>query len=92
VSRTIDRRAEHVSAALRVIGTARATARRSGLAVGRRVRPDHQVDTGRPLVIDVEGATPTFKRGCGNIHSGPLSIMVRRTVDASVTVVDSRSA
>ena len=71
VSRTIDRLAADPAAALRAINTARAAARTHAWALAGEHAPDHGVDAGAPLVIDVdatlvtahsdkEGAAPTF--------------------------------
>ncbi|WP_214408306.1 IS1380 family transposase [Pseudonocardia lacus] len=77
VSRTIDRLASDATAALTAINTARAQARARAWALAGKHAPDHQVDAGRPLVIDVDatlvtahsdkqGAAPTFKKGFGH--------------------------
>ena len=71
VSRTIDRLAADPAAALRAIHTARAGARARAWVLAGEHAPDHGIDAGRPLVIDVdaalvtahsdkEGAAPTF--------------------------------
>ena len=71
VSRTIDRLAADPVAALRAINGARAAARTHAWALAGDRAPDHGVDAGAPLVIDVdatlvtahsdkEGAAPTF--------------------------------
>jgi hypothetical protein len=77
VSRTVDRLAADPVATLRAINTARAQARaRAWQRAGDRA-PNHGIDGGAPLVIDVdatlvtahsekEGAAPTFKRGFGH--------------------------
>jgi hypothetical protein len=77
VSRTIDRLARDAPRALAAINTARAAARARAWELAGRHAPDHQIDAGAPLVIDVdatlvtahsdkEGAAPTFKRGYGH--------------------------
>jgi hypothetical protein len=77
VSRTIDRLARDAPAALRAINTARAAARARAWHLAGQDAPDHGVDAGQPLIIDVdatlvtahsdkEGAAPTFKRGFGH--------------------------
>jgi hypothetical protein len=77
VSRTIERLAEDAAAALRAINAARATARVRVWKLAGRHAPDHAIDPGAPLVIDIdatlvrahsdkEGAAPTFKRGFGH--------------------------
>jgi Transposase DDE domain group 1 len=77
VSRTIDRLADDVTAVLAAIDTARAAARARAWKLAGDRAPDHGIDAGRPLVIDVdatlvtahsekEGAAPTFKKGFGH--------------------------
>ena len=77
VSRTIDRLADDAPTALAAIDAARAQARARAWALAGEHAPDHQINAGRPLVIDVdatlvtahsekEGAAPTFKRGFGH--------------------------
>ena len=77
VSRTIDRMAADPTAALRAIHTARAQARAAAWRQAGDHAPNHEIDGGAPLVIDVdatlitahsekEGAAPTFKRGFGH--------------------------
>jgi hypothetical protein len=77
VSRAIDRLAADPTAALRAINSARAAARARAWELADRHAPDHGIDAGRPLVIDIdatlvtahsdkEGAAPTFKRGYGH--------------------------
>jgi Transposase DDE domain group 1 len=77
VSRVIDRLATDAPRALAAINTARADARRRAWALAGGRAPDHGIDAGAPLVIDVdatlvtahsdkEGAAPTFKRGYGH--------------------------
>jgi hypothetical protein len=77
VSRTIDRLAENAPQALAAIHTARAAARATAWWLAGEHAPDHGVDAGAPLVIDIdatlvtahsdkEGAAPTFKRGFGH--------------------------
>jgi Transposase DDE domain group 1 len=77
VSRVIDRLASDSTHALRAINTARAQARAQAWRLAGRRAPDHGIDGGRPLVIDVDatlitahsdkqGAAPTFKRGFGH--------------------------
>src|SRR5205085_1186046 len=76
VSRLIDTLAADAPAALAAISVARATARRTAWELAGEDAPDHSVDAGNPLVIDVdatlvtahsekEQAAPTFKRGFG---------------------------
>jgi hypothetical protein len=76
VSRTIDALAADAARALTAIEVARARARAAAWRLAGRHAPDHRVDAGRPLVIDVdatlltahsekEQAAPTFKRGYG---------------------------
>jgi Transposase DDE domain group 1 len=71
VSRTIDRLAEDPVTALRAINIARAAARARAWELAGVHAPDHDVDTGNPLTVDVdatlvtahsdkEGAAPTF--------------------------------
>ena len=77
VSRTIDRLADDPDAALRAINTARAAARTRAWELAGGHAPDHRIDAGNPLTVDVdatlvtahtdkEGAAPTFKRGFGH--------------------------
>jgi hypothetical protein len=77
VSRTVDRLAADPVTALRAINTARATARAAAWRQAGERAPDHGIDGGAPLVIDVDatlvtahsekqGAGPTFKRGFGH--------------------------
>jgi hypothetical protein len=77
VSRTIDRLAAEAPAVLAAIDAARAQARARAWVLAGDHAPDHQIDAGRPLIIDVdatlvtahsekEGAAPTFKRGFGH--------------------------
>jgi len=77
VSRTVDRLAEDAPRALAAISSARAAARATAWRLAGQRAPDHDVDAGGPLVIDVdatlvtahsekEGAAPTFKRGFGH--------------------------
>jgi hypothetical protein len=77
VSRVVDRLAADPVAALRAIHTARAQARAATWRLADEGAPDHGIDAGAPLVIDVdatlvtahsdkEGAAPTFKRGFGH--------------------------
>jgi hypothetical protein len=77
VSRTIDRLADDPVTALRAIHAARAAARARAWKLAGVHAPDHGIDAGKPLVIDVdatlvtahsdkEGAAPTFKRGYGH--------------------------
>jgi hypothetical protein len=72
VSRAIDRLAADPAAALRAIHTARAAARARAWELAGQHAPDHAIDAGAPLVIDVDatlvtahsdkqGAAPTFK-------------------------------
>jgi hypothetical protein len=71
VSRAIDRLAEDPVTALRAINTARAAARARAWELAGGHAPDHRVDAGDPLTVDVdatlvtahtdkEGAAPTF--------------------------------
>lgn len=77
VSRLIDRLARDAPATLRAIDTARAASRARAWALAGEDAPDHDIDAGQPLIIDVdatlvtahsdkEGAAPTFKRGFGH--------------------------
>jgi hypothetical protein len=77
VSRTVDRLATDPTVALRAIHTARAQARAAAWRLAGHRAPDHEIDAGAPLVLDVdatlitahsekEGAAPTFKRGFGH--------------------------
>jgi Transposase DDE domain group 1 len=77
VSRTVDRLATDPAAALRALHTARATARAAAWRLVGDRAPDHEIDAGAPLIVDVdatlvtahsekEGAAPTFKRGFGH--------------------------
>ena len=77
VSRTIDRLAHDATAVLAAIDTARAAARARAWRLAGDQAPDKGVDTGSPLIIDVdatlvtahsdkEGAAPTFKKGFGH--------------------------
>ena len=77
VSRTIDRLARDAPRALAAINTARAAARARVWELAGRHAPDHQIDAGAPLIVDVDatlvtahsdkqGAAPTFKRGYGH--------------------------
>jgi hypothetical protein len=77
VSRTVDRLAADPVAALRAIHTGRAQARAAAWRLAGDRAPDHGIDAGAPLVIDVDatlitahsekqGAAPTFKRGFGH--------------------------
>jgi hypothetical protein len=74
---TIDRLAADPAAALRAIHTLRAAARARAWVLAGEHAPDHGIDAGWPLVIDVdatlvtahsdkEGAATTFKRGFGH--------------------------
>jgi hypothetical protein len=76
VSRAVDRLA-HDAAALRAIDTARAAARARAWELAGEHAPGHDIDTGQPLIIDVdatlvtahsdkESAAPTFKKGFGH--------------------------
>ena len=76
VSRTIDTLANDAAAALAAIDAARAQARAVVWALAGDQAPDHGVDAGLPLIIDLDGtlvtahsekeqAAPTFKRGFG---------------------------
>ncbi|MGI5133181.1 IS1380 family transposase [Pseudonocardia sp. CA-107938] len=77
VSRTIDRLAADPDRVLAALNTARAAARARAWQLAGKHAPDHDVDAGRPLIIDAdatlvtahsekEGAAPTFKRGFGH--------------------------
>jgi hypothetical protein len=77
VSRRIDRLAHDPAAALRAINTARAAARARAWRLAGEHAPDHDIDAGNPLIIDVdatlvtahsekESAAPTFKLGFGH--------------------------
>jgi DDE family transposase len=77
VSRAIDRLAQDAVSALRAINTARAAARARAWVLAGEHAPDHGIDLGSPLIIDVdatlvtahsdkEGAAPTFKLGFGH--------------------------
>ena len=77
VSRTVDALAADAPRALAAIGAARAAARMRAWELAGECAPDHGIDAGQPLVIDVdatlvtahsdkEGAAPTFKRGSGH--------------------------
>jgi hypothetical protein len=77
VSRAIARLADDPAAALRAINTARAAARARAWELAGEHAPDHDIDAGQPLIIDVdatlvtahsdkEGAAPTFKKGFGH--------------------------
>ena len=77
VSRVIDRLAATPDAALRAIGEARAAARARAWSLAGEQAPDHGIDAGSPLIVDVdatlltahsdkEGAALTFKRGYGH--------------------------
>jgi hypothetical protein len=76
VSRTIDALAADSRRALAAIDTARATARARVWRLAGEHAPDHDVNSDRPLIVDVdatlvtahsdtEHAAPTFKRGFG---------------------------
>ncbi len=91
VSRLVDTLAADADRALTAIGTARAAARRAAWAAAGKRAPDHDVNAGRPLVIDVDAtlvtahsekelAAPTFKRGFG-FH--PLWAFVDHGVDGT---------
>jgi len=77
VSRTIDRLAADADRVLSAIDTARAAARARAWRLAGEQAPDHGIDAGSPLVIDVDatlvtahsdkqGAAPTFKKGFGH--------------------------
>ena len=77
VSRTIDRLAQDATAVLAAIDTARAAARAQAWRLAGEDAPDHGIDAGTPLIIDIDatlvtahsdkqGAAPTFKRGYGH--------------------------
>jgi hypothetical protein len=77
VSRTVDRLAADPAAALRAIHTARAQARAQAWRLAGDRAPNHGVDAGAPLIVDIDatlvtahsdkqGAAPTFKRGFGH--------------------------
>lgn len=91
VSRAIAALAADAPAALKAINTARAAARRRAWALSDQHAPDHGIDAGSPLVIDVdatlvtahsekENAKPTFKRGFG-FH--PLCAFVDHGADGT---------
>jgi hypothetical protein len=84
VSRTIDRLADDATAALAAIDGARATARARAWKLAGEHAPDHGIDDGSPLVIDVDatlitahsekqGAAATFKKGFGHHPLWPSS-------------------
>ena len=54
VSRTIDRLAQDATAALAAIDTARAAARARAWRLAGDHAPDHGIDAGSPLIIDVD--------------------------------------
>lgn len=77
VSRAIDRLAQDAPRALAAINRGRAAARARAWKLAGEHAPDHGVDAGRPLIIDVDatlvtahsdkqGAAPTFKKGFGH--------------------------
>jgi hypothetical protein len=77
VSRTIDRLAQDAATVLAAIDTARAAARAQAWRLAGEDGPDHGIDAGTPLIIDIDatlvtahsdkqGAAPTFKRGYGH--------------------------
>lgn len=77
VSRVIDRLADEPERALRAIGAARAAGRSRTWSLTGHQAPDHGIDAGSPLGIDVdatlltahsdkEGAAPNFKKGFGH--------------------------
>jgi hypothetical protein len=77
VSRTIDRLAQDAATVLAAIDTARAAARAQAWRLAGEDAPDHGIDAGTPLIIDIDatlvtahsdkqGAAPTFKRGYGH--------------------------
>ena len=77
VSRTIDRLAADADRVLAAINAARAAARARAWRLAGDQAPDHGIDAGAPLVIDVDatlvtahsdkqGAAPTFKKGFGH--------------------------
>lgn len=59
VSRTIDRLAADADKALAVIDTARAAARKRAWQLAGEQAPDHRIDAGSPLVIDVDATLVT---------------------------------
>jgi hypothetical protein len=76
VSRLIDTLAADAPAVLKVIDTARATARTRAWSLAGEQAPDHDTDAGSPLIVDVdatlvtahsdkEHAAATFERGYG---------------------------
>ncbi len=76
VSRVIDALAGNADAALEAISAARAAARARVWQLAGKHAPDHDIDAGSPLVVDLdatlvtahsekEQAKPTFKRGFG---------------------------
>jgi hypothetical protein len=93
VSRTIDRLARDAPRALAAIDTARATARARVWRLAGEHAPDHKIDPGSPLVIDVDatlvtahsdkqGAAATFKKDSGIIRCG-RSLTTDRTAPGS---------
>jgi hypothetical protein len=76
VSRTIDRLASDAPAVLSAINAARAATRAQVWKLAGANAPDHNIDAGRPLIVDVDatlvtahsekqGAAATFKKGSG---------------------------
>jgi Transposase DDE domain group 1 len=77
VSRTIDRLAQDAPRALAAIDAARAATRAQAWELAGTNAPDHDIDAGRPLIVDVDatlvtahsekrGAAATFKKGFGH--------------------------
>jgi len=84
VSRTVDVLAADAVAALAAIDSARAAARATVWGLAGKHGPDHGVDAGQPLIMDVDAtlvgshsekelAKPTFKKGFG-FH--PLCVFI----------------
>ena len=91
MSRTIDRLARDAPRALAAINTARAAARARAWELAGAHAPDHQIDPGAPLIVDVdaklvtahsdkEGAAPTFNRGFGHHPGGAEASTSGRSV------------
>jgi hypothetical protein len=59
VSRTVDRLAEDAPRALAAISSARAAARATAWRLAGQHAPDHAVDAGAPLVIEVDATLVT---------------------------------
>ncbi|WP_246170954.1 transposase [Pseudonocardia hierapolitana] len=65
VSRVIDRLAQDASAALAAIDAARAAARGRAWDLAGEHAPDHGIDVGAPLVIDIDATLVTAQRQGG---------------------------